>query len=141
MALEATVQGAPTQSEGIRGPTDVAVVAHERLFDQDPLGFIEGELAEVDSGIVPRSEREVAHVDHASPSHENGPLDCMLQLTHVSRPRVSEERLGRLIREAQELLPVVRCLTSEKVKGEGGDVLSPVTQGRPVILAPTESRA
>src|SRR5262245_4888870 len=80
VALEAAVEGAPREAERLRGPADIAVVAGERLLDEEALHFLEAHVVEAGLPLAPPAQAQVVRLDLGARGHEHGALHRVVQL-------------------------------------------------------------
>src|SRR4051794_24077596 len=96
MMRETAIEGAARQAEGARRVGDVAGVAVERALDEIALGLVEREIVEAPAAAVARAggaaEEQIGGVHDVAGAQEHGALDDVLELAHVARPRMLEER-------------------------------------------------
>ena len=77
----------------------ISSIAARRLLDRE-LAAREVHLDGVER--VADALREVAHLEQVRLGEHHGPLDGVLELAHVARPRVLEQELARLGRDAAD---------------------------------------
>src|SRR5438132_689477 len=70
---------------------------------------------------------------------EHGPLDGVVELAHVARPRVPQQRFHRVGGEGGGALAVAARVAEQEVRGEGRDVLAPLAQWRQAHLHGVEA--
>src|SRR6266545_1714825 len=130
MALQAPVERAARQAEGLRGPAHVPVETGERLLDEEALDLFEAHVVEARLPFPPGPEPEVLGLHLGAVGHEHRPLDRVVELPHVPRPGVlGEASHGRGL-EAGDALSIALGVLAEEVGGEEGNVLPPLAQGR-----------
>src|SRR5450830_213959 len=74
--------------------------------------------------------RKVVGVENAAVTHEDGPLDAVLQLANVPRPVIAHEDVDRRRRDTPHVLAMPRRVLLDEVVRQEGDVGAPVAQGR-----------
>src|SRR5437867_298051 len=130
IALQAPVERAARQAEGLRGPAHVPVEAGERLLDEEALDLFEAHVVEAGLPLAPRPEPEVLGLHLGAVGHEHRPLHRVVQLPHVPRPGVLGEAAHGRGLEAGDALAVALGVLAEEVGGQEGNVLPPLPQGR-----------
>src|SRR5689334_18212953 len=89
--LQATIEGAARQAERAGGVAGVGV-AVERALNEHALGLLEREPVERGRALPIAGEVQVGGVQLVTAGEQDGALDDVLQLAHVARPGMLEER-------------------------------------------------
>src|SRR6185312_8022547 len=118
MMRQTAIEGAARQAERARRVGDVAGEAVERALDEVALGLFDREAVEVRAAVAARgraaaAEEQIAGVHHVAVTEQERALDDVLELAHVARPRMLEERPERVGRE-RDAAAVARRLALEE---------------------------
>jgi len=140
VALEEALEGAAGDAEGLGGLGHVARGLAQRAGDGLPLvavgdptlGF--GQRDAVFGRGRGRGERleggKIAGVDHGLGGEGDGPLDDVLELADVPRPRVRDQGVEGGLSEALGRAAVAGPVLCEEVAGQQGDILGTLPQRR-----------
>src|SRR4051812_22441817 len=120
MLLEAPVEGATAESQRLRGMTDVAAVAVERLLNQQLFYFVERHV--VEGGGRLRFEAEVHRMDMSTARQQRGTLDGVVQLPDITGPGMALECGNGVGLEPDDRLPITLGVAHEEMMGQRQDV-------------------
>src|SRR6185369_8407638 len=129
-ALQAAVQGAAREAQGLRRAAHVAVVARQRLLDEQALDLLQAHVVQAGGGAPLRAQGEVGGADALAPGHEQRALHRVVQLADVARPGVAGHGLEGPLVEAANALAVAPRVRGKEVAGQGRYVLGPLAQRR-----------
>src|ERR1017187_296883 len=139
--LEAVLERSIGQAEEARRFRDDPAGLLHRLNDELPLEFLDVDAVDGDVEAVwargrsraqPHVGGEILGADDDSLAEEHGALDEALELAHVSRPRVPDEKIHRLGRDAVHRGAVGRVRLLEEAAHEGLDVGGALAERRQV---------
>src|SRR5690349_4502060 len=129
MALEPAIQRTARETKRFRGLAHVTRSSRQCFLNEDTLDLLETHLLERGGAVRRRIEAEVTRLHTRAIGHEHGALDRMIQLAHISRPRVAQEQLHRVGRETvTELLVIAHAVASEEMRGEERYVFPSLTE-------------
>ena len=75
-------------------------------------------------------QAEIARCDRRAGGHQHAALDRVLELAHVARPRMPQQRVHGRVVEARQILPIPPRMLLEKVERERRNVVTPIAQRR-----------
>ena len=93
VTLHAPVQGLPRQSQRLRSATDHPGMLIKGILDRIAAGFIQ--IAPGRRRLRRIGEIQVLRCDRFPLDQQAGAVDGVLQLAHVARPAVRDQRLAR----------------------------------------------
>src|SRR5437867_8068361 len=93
MSFEPAIQRAAREAEGLRRIADVARCACKRLLNQNTLDVLQTHLVERRGGAPSAVQPEVTRLHTPALRHEHGPLDRVIELSHIARPGMAEQHL------------------------------------------------
>src|SRR5206468_7590526 len=123
IALQASIERAPAETERLRRLAHVAVEAHHRLLDEKAFDILEAHVFDARRSVAVDAQTELAETDRRSLRHQDAALDGVIELADVARPGMIEQRLQRGRLEASEVLPVPLCVLPQEMRGERWNVL------------------
>ncbi len=76
------------------------------------------------------AQTEIARGDLRTGRHQHAALDGMLELAHVARPRMAQQRVHRRAVESGQVLAIAARMLFEEMQRERGDVVAAIAQRR-----------
>src|ERR1017187_2070524 len=128
ISLQPPVERAAAQAERVGGMADVAAESRQRLLDEQRLDIFEAHVFQSRRTLAPGAQPEVDGAHHLTLRHQHGPLHGVIQLAHVARPGVGQQRLDGGFVKPRQRLAVVFGMLAQKLAGQNRDILAPVAQ-------------
>src|SRR5579863_899767 len=95
VALEPPVKGAAAQAQRVGCPAYVAVEARQGFLNEEALHVLQAHILEARRRFARRPQAQIGRCDLSSLRHKHGALHHVVELAHVARPGVREQRLHR----------------------------------------------
>src|SRR4051794_23001457 len=102
--LEAAVEGAAAQAQGIRCVADIPVEPGESLLDEKGLHVFETHLFETRRTLAAAPQAQIHGTDRLALRHQDGALYGMVQLADIAGPGVPEQGLDSALVEPGQRL-------------------------------------
>src|SRR5439155_1302778 len=96
MPLEPPIEGAAREAESLGRIAHVPARAGERLVDEYALDFLEAHVVERATPVRRTGQCQVAPADLGALGQQDSALDRVVELAHVARPGVAQQRLERV---------------------------------------------
>src|SRR5688572_9580902 len=96
MLLETAVHGAARKPERVGGAAHVAIETFERALDEVALRIVERHAFEQRRTTTRYPQAEILWLTRFALRHQHGALDDVLELAHITRPRMVAHRVERL---------------------------------------------
>src|SRR5947208_6181343 len=140
MPFEPAVQRAAREAERLGRLTDIARRACERLLNQHALDLFQTHLVERAGAIPATAQPKVARLDASALRHEHSSLDRVIELPHITGPRMAEQQLHGIWREFLRRFAVAGGVAAQEIRGEQRDIGAPLAQRRESDLDRVETK-
>src|ERR1700722_1986805 len=113
--LQAAIHRAAAESQRLGCLADVSVVAGECALGEGAVHFIEGHFFESNGASGRASaQAEIGGAHQLSLRQQDSTLDRVIELAHISRPGMVEQKLRRARVEARNAFAIALCITTQE---------------------------
>src|SRR5437667_4533349 len=131
--LQTAVEAAAAQSQGLGRLADVSLEPRQRFLDQVALDFFEAHFFQPGwAARIGRAQAQVSRPHNVSLRQEDTPLDGMIELADIPRPRMPLKRLRRGCIKSRHRFPITLGITAQKMVREQRNVLTAFPERRQV---------
>src|ERR1051325_1066890 len=133
--MQATVQGAAAEAEGLRCLAHVSIKAGQGFLYQEGFDFLQAHIFEAARALARTAlQAYVTHAHSITLRHQHGSLHSMFQFPDVTGPRIIQKRAVCSVVEAGQPFSIALRVLAQKVVCEERDVFRSLAQRREVDL-------
>ncbi len=128
--LQAAVERASAQAEGLCRLARIAIISSQRLFNQKRLYFFKTHVLEIARFGGAGRQTQIARSDLSILRHKHRAFDDVIELANISGERMLQQTLSCSFIETANRFPLTLCVLTKETIAERHDVLPPLSQSR-----------